>query len=120
MAASGNPDRRASASVMRRRVDHLDRVDLDHLPADDPVPGAVAVAGHDLAALPPPEGDGDDAVDDQRPEPGLEQHPDEATAAGDSCARTQISGRWHWLARQQERGAEAAEAMTASTIMAAA
>ena len=31
-------------------VDHVDRVDLDHLAADDPVPGAVAVAGHDLAA----------------------------------------------------------------------
>ncbi len=58
----------------RRRVDDLDRIDLDQLPADDPVPGAVAVAGDDLAAFPPPERDGHAAVDDERPEPGLEQH----------------------------------------------
>ena len=58
----------------RRRIDLGDVVDLDHHPADDPVAGAVAVPGDDLASLPAPEREGDGPVGDQGPEPGLEQH----------------------------------------------
>src|SRR6202042_385229 len=55
--------------VHRGRLDHVDRLDFDH--AD---PGAVAMAGHYLAAFPPPEGQDDLTGVDPVPEPLLKPH----------------------------------------------
>ena len=53
----------------RRRLDHVDLLDLDHAGG-----GSVAMAGDGLAPLPAPERERDGTVGDGLPEPSLEQH----------------------------------------------
>src|SRR5205823_11093855 len=64
---------------------HFDQVD----------PGAVAAAGHDLAALPAPEGQGDRTGVDPVPQPLLEPHAPTVLTAQRSASRS-ASG---WPAR---------------------
>jgi hypothetical protein len=55
--------------VHRRRLDYINRLDFDHVD-----PGAVAAAGHDLAAPPAPEGQDDRTRVDPVPQSLLEPH----------------------------------------------